>query len=218
MNNTISWSVRQVSLSKLKSLDNNPRISKKKFRYLLEASLIKFGLVEIPVVNTDFTIIAGNQRFSELLKMYGRDHMIDVRFPSRKLTNKEIKQYALNSNKISAEWDFDKLLTNYSSEDLLSVGFNRNELAKNDNKEFFKEFDHKIPKIAQALEFREPFIILKFNDLGVFEKMLDFLELNNCTSQRVNKKVKSRVAYGEKVFDKMLDVKQRHSSVKNNND
>jgi len=63
----LSWTTKQVQVKTLVSLDINPRkISEEKKKELAE-SLEKFNLVDIPVVNTDWKIISGNQRMAAMM-------------------------------------------------------------------------------------------------------------------------------------------------------
>ena len=48
---------------------------------------------------------------------------VDVRVPNRKLTEEELKEYNLRSNKNTGEWDFDILTTQFQENMLKDVGF-----------------------------------------------------------------------------------------------
>lgn len=103
----LKWETKKVKVKDLIQLDINPRkISEYKKQKLVE-SLEKFNLVEIPAVNTDLQIIGGNQRVTALLLVGRGEEEIDVRFPNRKLTKKEVKEYAIISNTHAGEWDFE---------------------------------------------------------------------------------------------------------------
>ncbi len=94
----------------------------------LTKSLKKFDLVEIPAIDTKDRIIAGHQRCA-VLQLIGRgDEVIDVRVPSRPLTESEYKQYLLTSNKVHGDWD-EELLSEYFETDLLlESGFDNEEI------------------------------------------------------------------------------------------
>ena len=77
----------------------NPRKLTEKQYQNLKDSLEKFGLAEIPAVNTDNLVLAGHQRLKVLTDLFGKDHAIDVRVPNRKLTDAEAKEYNVRSNK-----------------------------------------------------------------------------------------------------------------------
>ena len=86
----LKWETKKVKVKDLIQLDINPRkISAEKKQKLVE-SLEKFNLAEIPAVNTDMTIIGGNQRVTALMLLDRGEEEIDVRMPNRKLTKKEV--------------------------------------------------------------------------------------------------------------------------------
>lgn len=94
----------------------------------LKQSLRKFDLVELPVVDTDNTVIAGHQRLM-VLKLLGReDETIPVRVPNRKLTKKENDQYLLSSNRIHGDWDWQKLANEFDVDILMMSGFDDTDL------------------------------------------------------------------------------------------
>lgn len=89
----------------------------------LNQSLKRFSLVEIPVINTDNLIIAGHQRIEALRRLKGDDFEIDVRVPEKKLTQKQVDEYLIRSNKNTGEWDWDTLANVFDQPDLVSWGF-----------------------------------------------------------------------------------------------
>lgn len=112
----ITWTTEKRKLSELIEFDKNPRYLTDKQKDDLKKSLQKFGLAEIPAIDTDNTIIAGHQRTRILAEIEG-DIEIDVRVPNRKLTKKEFEEYNIRSNRNVGSW----------SNDLLSI-FDKNEL------------------------------------------------------------------------------------------
>jgi len=103
----LEWTTEQRKPNDLLPLDINPRkITEAKRKKLIE-SLEKFNLAEIPAINRDNTVIAGNQRLKAMQLMGRGDELIDVRVPNRKLTQKELKEYALIANTHAGEWDMD---------------------------------------------------------------------------------------------------------------
>lgn len=106
----------------------NPRKMSDEQVKQLTASLKKFDLAEIPVINTDNTILAGHQRI-KIMKALGRDYeTIDVRVPNRELTEEECKEYNLRSNKNTGGWDMEMLANNFDNDVLLEVGFSELDL------------------------------------------------------------------------------------------
>lgn len=103
------WTTEQRRVRDLIPLEFNPRkVNAKKQQQLIE-SYKTFDLVEIPVINRDNHIIAGERRFEVLWYAGKQDDLIDVRVPNRMLTEEEVKKYCLISNTHSGEWDLVKL-------------------------------------------------------------------------------------------------------------
>ena len=119
----LKWETKKVKVEDLIELDINPRkISDAKKQKLIE-SLEKFNLAEIPAVNTDMQIIGGNQRVSALMMVGRGEEEIDVRVPNRKLTKKEVKEYAIISNTHAGEFDFEILEVEFADVELAEIGF-----------------------------------------------------------------------------------------------
>src|SRR2546422_11710602 len=113
MSDSLVWTTEKRSAKELIPLPFNPRKLTDKQRKDLEASLAKFNLVEIPAVNTDNTIIAGHQRLAILIALGRGGEVIDVRVPNRKLTEPEVREYNIRSNKNLGEWDIETLKENF---------------------------------------------------------------------------------------------------------
>jgi len=124
MKENLKWETKKVKVKDLIQLDINPRKISDEKKQKLVASLEKFNLVEIPAVNTDMQIIGGNQRVTALMMAGRGEEEIDVRFPNRKLTKKEVKEYAIISNTHAGEFDFDMLDLEFGDIDLADIGFN----------------------------------------------------------------------------------------------
>lgn len=124
----IGFKTEQRKVKELLPYEHNPRKITAKMAEKLRESLEKFGLAEIPVVNTDNTLVAGHQRVKVLMLLGRGDEVIDVRVPNRKLTQKELQEYNIKSNKIQGIWDDDILANGFELDDLLSWGFEENEL------------------------------------------------------------------------------------------
>jgi len=122
------WRTEKRRVNDLIPHERNPRILSDAQAENLKRSLEQFGLVEIPAVNLDGTILAGHQRV-KILQLLGRGtELIDVRVPSRKLTKDEAERYMLTSNAVTGDWDFD-LLRSFDTELLLDIGFSDAELS-----------------------------------------------------------------------------------------
>jgi len=122
-NKSLFWKTEKRKVSELIPYEHNPRKITPEQEKQLTKSLEKFNLAEIPAINTDNTIIAGHQRLKIMMALGRGDEYIDVRVPSRKLTEQELKEYNLRSNKNTAEWDFDILSNNFDEDMLKDIGF-----------------------------------------------------------------------------------------------
>lgn len=202
MKQKLTWSTRKVPLKDLKLLTRNPRKASKKFQYLLKSSMEQFDLAEIPVVNTDMTVVAGNQRVRELrTRMNHKDIEIDVRYPSRKLTAGEVKAYAAKSNKISADWNLEMLKEDYSVEELVEHGFSSSEIEQTTKKEkeLYKELDHTDPKIVEVLKHRNPFIVFQFTDPLALQSVKDKFLMDNRKCLKTSKLITCHVGDGDEL-------------------
>ncbi|MFA6058953.1 MAG: hypothetical protein WC756_12195 [Taibaiella sp.] len=114
----LTWTTEKRKVSDLVPYDLNPRLLTEDRRQRLVASLEKFNLAEIPAINLDHTVIAGNQRLA-VMKAVGRgEEWIDVRVPNRQLTESEVKEYNLIANTHAGQWDFELLQQEFSEFDL----------------------------------------------------------------------------------------------------
>lgn len=105
----LEWTTVKRKVSDLvPQIDNYKSISENRKQKLIQ-SLEKFGLVDIPVIDRNNTVISGHQRLVCLIVMGKEDEIIDVRYPSRKLTKQELKEYTIIANKEFGEINFDKL-------------------------------------------------------------------------------------------------------------
>lgn len=147
----------------------NPRKLSDKAVEHLKASLLKFGLVEIPVVNTDGTIVAGHQRLKVMAMLGHGGQEIDVRVPNRPLTEEEVQEYNIRSNKNVGEWDFDMLANAFEMDELLDWGFEKFELGFDDAK---KEID-----VDTSAEAAEKFLGAGIKQIVLYFKAEQFDEL-----------------------------------------
>lgn len=124
----LNWKTEKRKISELIPTEYNPRQLTEKQVKDLKASIEKFNLVEIPVMNLDNTILAGHQRL-KILSLLGRGaEEIDVRVPDRQLTKQEADEYLIRSNKNTGGWDWDLLANGFDAEDLVDWGFEKDEL------------------------------------------------------------------------------------------
>jgi len=111
----LKWITEQRKVRELIPTDYNPRERNEKKQKKLEGSLSKFNLVEIPVINLDNHIIAGQRRWEAYMESGREDEYIDVRVPNRMLTKEEVDEYMLMSNTHAGEWSLPKLEAHFSS-------------------------------------------------------------------------------------------------------
>ena len=105
----LEWHTEQRKVKDLVPYNYNPRKITPERLEKLKKSLKRYNLAEIPVVNTDLTIIAGHQRVKVLMDLGRGEELIDVRLPNRILTNQEFKEYNIVSNVSVGFWDTDIL-------------------------------------------------------------------------------------------------------------
>lgn len=125
----LSWRTERRKVSDLIRYEQNPRTLSPLQLEGLKRSLKKFNLAELPCINTDGTLVAGNQRVLALSLLGRGDEEIEVRVPNRKLTDKEFRDYLLTSNRSGADWDWKKLAEDFDLGELLTAGFDANDLS-----------------------------------------------------------------------------------------
>jgi DNA modification methylase len=142
----ITWSNEKRKISDITPANYNPRQLTEKQAKDLNTSLERFNLADPIIINADNTIIGGHQRIN-ILKQRGAVE-VDVRVPSRQLTEHEEKELNLRLNKNLGEWDFD-LLAGFDQEMLLDVGFDSAELDKMFQLEP-NEKDDEVPEVPET--------------------------------------------------------------------
>jgi DNA modification methylase len=137
----LEWTTTPRKVNDLLALEINPRKITDSKRKELTASLEKFNLADIPVINYDNTILSGHQRVA-VLQLLGRgEELIDVRCPNRKLTTAEAKEYMLIANTHSGTFDLDALQAEFADIDLSITGLNLKELEFTNSEAFEKTMD-----------------------------------------------------------------------------
>lgn len=138
----IEWTTEKRLISELNPHPRNPRsISKRSYENLCN-SLKKYNYAEIALINLDNTILAGHQRIHVLQDLGRGEEEIEVRVPSRKLTNKEADNYLIVSNKVTGDFDFDILANQWEEEELIEGGFLKEEIYGSE-RDFEQETDEK---------------------------------------------------------------------------
>jgi len=122
--------MNQIEIKKLKFAEFNPRKMSEKELNQLKKSLKRFGFVEPVVINKDTTLIGGHQRVRAWKEMG------NTKVPYIQVDLDKIKEKALNLalNKISGEWDTEKLYKVIDelriTEELDFTGFDEKEVSK----------------------------------------------------------------------------------------
>lgn len=129
MGQPLQWHTEKRKVKELKLFEGNPRRMTTEQASQLLQSLKKFNLVEIPAIDQNNRVIAGNMRIQALKQLGRENEEIEVRVPNRALKEEEAREYLLRSNKNIGDWDWD-LLANFSEEELNRVGFESEELDK----------------------------------------------------------------------------------------
>lgn len=128
MENELHWTTVQRKIDDLVPQVINPRKISSKQMSDLKKSLQAFNLVEIPAIDTNGNILSGHQRLKAMQVLGRGQEIIDVRIPSRALSEEESRKYLIASNSIHADWNFD-LLKSFEIPLLVDVGFEPIELS-----------------------------------------------------------------------------------------
>jgi hypothetical protein len=120
------WHLEKRNLQELVAYEKNARVLGERMHMLLSNSLSKFGMAEKPVVNSDNIIIGGHQRIQILIEQ-GATYC-ECWFPDSKLSEKEAEEFNILLNKLSGDWDHDILGNMYDISDLLTYGFDEDDL------------------------------------------------------------------------------------------
>ncbi len=126
----IQWKVERRKVSDLKAWDKNPRKLDEQAFLDLKKKITERGFHDIFKIDTDNTILSGNQRKQALIELGVEE--VDVIVPERALTEKERDAVALESNRHSGIWDYDMLGAKFEVPDLLDYGFTLGELGIGD--------------------------------------------------------------------------------------
>lgn len=137
----ISFSTEKRKLNDLVPDPNNPRFMTKHDAEGLKASLQKFSLASIPVIDTEDNILAGHQRINIMKQLKGEDFEIEVRVPNRKLSKDEVDEYRLRDNRNHGQFDYDSLANQFDIDYLTKIGFTEEELLGLFPDEFEQEFE-----------------------------------------------------------------------------
>ncbi|AKM84436.1 TPA: hypothetical protein DCZ46_03730 [Candidatus Campbellbacteria bacterium] len=123
----LSWTTGIREVKDLFPWKENPRKISKQALDKLKEKITQNGFHSVIVIDTDNTILSGNQRKTALTEL--GVSTVNVMIPSRKLTDKERRKIGIESNINDGEWDFEKLKS-FDLELLQFAGFDGKELVK----------------------------------------------------------------------------------------
>lgn len=125
----INWHLEVLSIKDLKAHAKNPReISKDQMKHL-ENLIKKFGLIDKPIINKDWTIIGGHQRIKILKKMKAK--VVECWVPDEQIEQEDIDHLCIGLNLNRGDWDWDILANEWEVVDLLKWGFTEEQLVGN---------------------------------------------------------------------------------------
>lgn len=123
----LDWFSDVREVEKLKSWKENPRTITKLALEKLKERIIQRGFHSVIVIDTDNTILSGNQRGLALKQLGIKE--VNVLVPSRKLTIEERRKIALESNLNDGEWNMEALKS-FNIDLLTDVGFDQMKLVE----------------------------------------------------------------------------------------
>ncbi|MEZ4211116.1 MAG: ParB N-terminal domain-containing protein [Candidatus Paceibacterota bacterium] len=103
----LSWTTGVREVKDLLPWKENPRKISRVAMEKLKEKIIQSGFHSVIVIDTDNTIISGNQRKTALIQLGIKQ--VNVLIPDRKLSDEERRKIAIESNINDGEWDFEKL-------------------------------------------------------------------------------------------------------------
>tara|TARA_R110000824_G_scaffold397598_1_gene600639 strand:- start:251 stop:742 length:492 start_codon:yes stop_codon:yes gene_type:complete len=122
--------IEKIEINKLKPAAYNPRqISTKQYKDLKQ-SMEKFGLVDPIIINKDFTIIGGHQRYKICKELKYKD--VDCLVLD--LSKEDERELNIRLNKNTGEFDFDLLANEFDIDNLVDWGFKHIDLGLNIDK------------------------------------------------------------------------------------
>jgi len=123
----LSWTAGVREVKDLLLWQENPRKISKQALDKLKKKIVQNGFHSVIVIDTDNTILSGNQRKVALTELGVKT--VSVMIPSRKLSDEERRRIGIESNINDGEWNFEKLKS-FDLELLQFAGFDEKELVK----------------------------------------------------------------------------------------
>ena len=85
--------------------EKNPRKITTQKKQQLTDLVERYGLISVPIIDQDGTLVSGHQRLKTLLILGRGEEDIDVRVATRKMTTDEFKEVMVIENAKFGEWD-----------------------------------------------------------------------------------------------------------------
>ncbi len=121
-----NWTLQSVPVKQIKEHKKNPRIIKKDQVNRLTSLIEKFGLIDKPILNADFTLIGGHQRVRILKKKKAK--FIECWVADKELSEEEIDELCIGLNLHQGDWNWEVLANEWEPLDLLQYGFTEEQL------------------------------------------------------------------------------------------
>lgn len=158
----LSWTTGVREVKDLLPWQENPRKISKTALDKLKEKIKQNGFHSVIVLDTDNTILSGNQRKTALVEL--DVNAVNVMIPSRKLTDEERRRIGIESNINDGEWDFEKLKS-FDLELLQFAGFDEKELVKfwdedKDTKDDKFDVDKELKKIKTPVVQKGDLIVM----------------------------------------------------------
>src|SRR5579864_5338532 len=114
----VGWHLEVLPINSLKQHPKNPREITSKQLAHLENLITKFGMIDKPIVNKDWTIIGGHQRIRILKKKKAKN--VECWVPDEQLSDKDVDELCIGLNLNQGQWDYDCLANMWEPIDLLT--------------------------------------------------------------------------------------------------
>lgn len=167
----------------------NPRKIKAEAKRALWEKIQQFGMIGIPVRDSDGTLLSGHQR-CELYAANGLgDYEVDVRTAIRKLTDKELREVMMIENSHAGEFDIEMLKQEFESfVDLKSFGLDLSELDKQLNEVAHPGAEQaaELPVVAKFSEKYDAIVIVCSNEID-FNHLSEKLNLDKAKCYKSSK-------------------------------
>ena len=126
----IKWVPEVRSIDQLKNWDKNPRRITEQAYYRLKKKIVEEGMHQVLTIDTDNTVLSGNQRLQILRELGVKE--VHCMVPERTLTEDERDKVGIQSNIIEGTWDTELLSEKFDVPMLLDQGFTKLQLGMKD--------------------------------------------------------------------------------------